>query len=111
MPTEENEILSYLASGVVKGVGPATASAIVQRFGANSLMVLEEEPGELTKIKGISPRRAREIGEGSCWRRMAPRPMRSSREVSAISAGQSMSWAAAAISLSLGRNTWPLFRL
>ncbi len=63
MPTEENEILSYLASGVVKGVGPATASAIVQRFGANSLMVLEEEPGELTKIKGISPRRAREIGE------------------------------------------------
>ena len=63
MPTEENEILSYLSSGVVKGVGPATASAIVQRFGANSLMVLEEDPGELTKIKGISPRRAKEIGE------------------------------------------------
>ena len=63
MPTTENEIYNYLSSGVIKGVGPSTAAAIVQRFGAASLTVLEERPEELTKIKGISPRRAKEIGE------------------------------------------------
>ena len=63
LPTSEDEILRYLASGAVKGVGAATASRIVQRFGTNSLAVLEESPEELTKIKGITPRRAREIGE------------------------------------------------
>ena len=63
LPTSENEILRYLSSGVVKGVGAATASRIVQRFGTNSLTVLEEDPEALTKIRGITPKRAREIGE------------------------------------------------
>ena len=63
MPTTENEILSYLASGIIKGVGPATADRMVQRFGESTLRVLEEEPELLTKIKGITPRRAKEIGE------------------------------------------------
>lgn len=63
LPTSEDEILRYLSSGAVKGVGAATASRIVQRFGANSLAVLEENPEALTKIKGITPKRAREIGE------------------------------------------------
>ena len=63
MPTTENEILCYLASGIIKGVGPATADRMVQRFGESTLRVLEEEPELLTKIKGITPRRAKEIGE------------------------------------------------
>ena len=42
MPTTEDEIYNYLASGIVKGVGPSTASAIIQRFGTNSLAVLDE---------------------------------------------------------------------
>ena len=42
MPTTETEILSYLSSGVVKGVGPATAQRLVERFGADTLQVLEE---------------------------------------------------------------------
>ena len=63
MPTTEDEIYNYLASGIIKGVGPATASAIVQFFGERSLEVLDEEPEELTKLRGISPRRAKEIGE------------------------------------------------
>ena len=63
LPTTENEILTYLSSGIIKGVGPSTASHIVQRFGVNSLVVLEEDTEQLTKIKGISPRRAKEIGE------------------------------------------------
>ena len=63
MPTTESEILSYLSSGVVKGVGPATAEKLVQRFGVNTLRILEEEPELLTKIKGITARKAQEIGE------------------------------------------------
>ena len=63
MPTTEDEILNYLSSGIIKGVGPSTAAGIVQLFGVNSLTVLDETPEELTKIKGISARRAREIGE------------------------------------------------
>ena len=63
MPTTENEILDYLSSGVIKGIGPATADRLVQRFGVNTLAVLEDEPEELAKIRGVTPRRAREICE------------------------------------------------
>ena len=63
MPTTESEILSYLSSGVVKGIGPATAEKIVDRFGDSALRILEEEPELLTKIKGITARKAQEIAE------------------------------------------------
>jgi len=63
MPTGESELLSYLSSGVIKGVGPATAEKIVARFGTAALRILEEEPEQLTKIKGITDKKAREIGE------------------------------------------------
>ena len=63
MPTTENEILAYLSSGAVKGVGPATAEKLVGRFGAGALRVLEEEPEELTKVRGITAKKAREIAE------------------------------------------------
>ena len=63
MPTTEAEIRSYLSSGVIKGVGPATAERIVDRFGGNALRVMEEEPELLGKIKGITARKAMEIAE------------------------------------------------
>ena len=52
----------YLASGAVKGVGEALASRIVRRFGEDTMRILEEEPERLAEIKGISMRKAREIG-------------------------------------------------
>ena len=61
MPQEEDAIASYLASGVLKGVGPATAERLVQRFGADTLRVIEEEPEKLSAIKGITAKRATEI--------------------------------------------------
>ena len=64
MPTTETEILSYLSSGVIKGVGPATAQRLVDRFGTDTFRVLEEEPERLASIKGITVKKAREIGEG-----------------------------------------------
>lgn len=61
LPSSETEILNYLASGVVRGVGPATAEKLVARFGAETLRVLESEPEKLTAIKGMTARRAQEI--------------------------------------------------
>ena len=66
LPTDATAILRYLASGAVKGIGPATAARIVDRFGADALRVLEEEPQELAKIKGISLSKAREMGQSFC---------------------------------------------
>lgn len=63
MPSTEGDILAYLSSGAVKGVGPATAEKLVDRFGTDVLRVLEEEPEELTKVRGITARKAKEIGE------------------------------------------------
>ena len=61
LPSSETEILNYLASGVVRGVGPATAEKLVARFGAETLRVLESEPEKLTAIKGMTSKRAQEI--------------------------------------------------
>ncbi len=66
LPTDETAILRYLASGAVKGIGPATAARIVDTFGADALRILEEEPQELAKIKGISLSKAREMGQSFC---------------------------------------------
>ena len=66
LPTDETAILRYLASGAVKGIGPATAARIVDRFGADALRILEEEPQQLAQIKGITLTKAREMGQNFC---------------------------------------------
>lgn len=63
LPEEEEEIEHYLASGAIKGIGPATAEKIVARFGGESFAVIAEEPERLTCIKGITSKRAQEIAE------------------------------------------------
>lgn len=47
----------------LQGVGPATARRIVERFGAETLDVLEREPERLTTLKGVTARKAQEIAE------------------------------------------------
>ena len=59
LPEEEEGIYSYLASRTVKGIGPKTAQAIVDRFGTDSFRVLAEEPELLTQIRGISRDKAK----------------------------------------------------
>ena len=61
LPEGEEEIFHYLSSGVCKGVGPATAQRIVERFGRDTLDILEREPERLTLIKGITAKKAQEI--------------------------------------------------
>ena len=62
LPQGQKEIYHYLASGAVKGVGKATARLLIEEFGENVLNVIEDDPEQLTKIRGISPKRARQIG-------------------------------------------------
>ena len=61
LPEDEEEIFDYLSSGVCKGVGPATARRIVDRFGSETLDILERDPGRLSLIKGITEKKAQEI--------------------------------------------------
>ena len=61
MPQDEESIVCYLASGVLKGVGPSTAARLVDRFGADTLRIIEEEPEKLTAIKGVTSKKAMEI--------------------------------------------------
>ena len=61
LPEDEEEIFDYLSSGVCKGVGPATARRIVDRFGPETLDILERDPGRLTSIRGITEKKAQEI--------------------------------------------------
>ena len=61
MPETEEELISYLSSGIIKGVGPATAERLVERFGGETLAVIEEEPERLSTVKGITSKRAMEI--------------------------------------------------
>ena len=63
LPTGPAAIFRYLATGAVKHVGPALAREIVDRFGAETLEILENEPEKLAEIRGISAKRAEKIGE------------------------------------------------
>lgn len=63
LPTGAEAVLRYLSSGAVKGIRQSTAVKILDKFGEDTLRVLEEEPERLAEIKGISPERARKIGE------------------------------------------------
>ncbi|MCI8478578.1 MAG: ATP-dependent RecD-like DNA helicase [Oscillospiraceae bacterium] len=63
MPAGEKAIYEYLASGAVRGIGAATARRMVEEFGSEALTVLEEHPEQLTKIRGITRKRALSIGE------------------------------------------------
>ena len=63
MPETTSEILAFLSSRAVKGIGPRTAEKIVGRFGDQSLTVLEQDPMRLTEIPGITEKKAQEMAE------------------------------------------------
>ena len=63
MPKTRSALEKYLGSGLIKGIGPATAKLIVKKFGSETLDVLESEPERLTEIPGIGPKKAAMIAE------------------------------------------------
>lgn len=63
LPATSDSILAYLSSGVIKGIGPVTARRIVDKYGSETLKVIEEHPEWLSEIKGITSKRISEISE------------------------------------------------
>ena len=63
LPETSEQIIKYLSSGVIRGVGPKKALLIVETFGADTLNVIENEPERLSELKGISIDQAKNIGE------------------------------------------------
>lgn len=63
LPATAGAIMRYLASGAIKGIGPALARRIVDRFGDETLEKIELNPSCLSQVKGISPKKAEALAE------------------------------------------------
>ena len=63
MPQTAAALEKYLASGTIKGIGPATARKIIEKFGEETLTIFKFEPMRLSEIKGISKDKAYEIAK------------------------------------------------
>lgn len=63
VPETLDALEKYLSNGIIKGVGVATAKKIVKMFGKETLEILKSNPNELTKIKGITNNKAKQISD------------------------------------------------
>ena len=61
MPATVVGIQKYLGSGLIKGIGPVMAGRLVQKFGVETLEVIENEPDRLQEVEGIGPKRVQMI--------------------------------------------------
>ena len=62
-PKTESGITRYLSSGLIKGIGKATAENIVKKFGKETLDIIEFNPSRLTEVRGISEQKALKIAD------------------------------------------------
>ncbi|MCL1953174.1 MAG: AAA family ATPase, partial [Firmicutes bacterium] len=62
-PKDNQSIIKYLSSGFIKGLGPKTAERIVNKFGKDTLDVMEFRPTQLLKISGVTAAKLVEIRE------------------------------------------------
>ena len=60
-PTSLESLERYLASGLIKGVGPSTAKRLVEHFGMDTLDVIQFNPQRLTEVPGVGPVKAETI--------------------------------------------------
>lgn len=61
VPKTKDGVEGYLASGLIKGIGPATAAQIVSRFGVETLDILQNHPERLLEVKGITENKLEDI--------------------------------------------------
>lgn len=61
VPKTKDGVEGYLASGLIKGIGPATAAQIVSRFGVETLDILQNHPERLLEVKGITESKLEDI--------------------------------------------------
>ncbi len=57
LPATVDGIRKYLGSGMIKGIGPKTAERIVDRFGEETLAVIDEQAERLAEVPGLGPHR------------------------------------------------------
>jgi len=62
-PSTTEDIERYLASGLIRGIGPATAFRIVEQFGEDALDIIQYNPEKLTEVSGIGAAKAEIIAE------------------------------------------------
>ena len=62
-PQTADEIENYLASGIIRGIGPKIARDIVDEFGDQALKIMESEPEKLCRVHGIGKAKAKIIAE------------------------------------------------
>jgi len=62
-PDSLSAVEKYLGSGLIRGIGPATAKLIVKHFGMEAMEILDEHPDRLTEVSGIGPKKAAMIIE------------------------------------------------
>ena len=65
-PTDGEDIVRYLGSGLIRQIGPVLAKRIVAAFGSDTLAVLDAEPERVQQVAGVGQQRARSIVES--WR-------------------------------------------
>lgn len=53
----------FLGSGLIPGIGPSLAKRIVEKFGKDTLDVIDRSPARLTEVVGIGTQRARQLAE------------------------------------------------
>lgn len=61
VPKDVSGIVAYLSSGLIKGIGPETAKAIVSRFGDKTMDILDTDPSQLLSVKGIAQAKLKRI--------------------------------------------------
>ncbi|MCD8325175.1 MAG: ATP-dependent RecD-like DNA helicase [Lachnospiraceae bacterium] len=64
LPATTYGIEKYLGSGLIKGVGPKFAKRIVQKFGKDTLEIIETDPDSLIQVEGIGQKRVERIKKG-----------------------------------------------
>ncbi len=61
VPKTKEGVLSYLGSGLIKGIGEKTAAEIVAKFGTGTLDILEKHPERLLEVRGITENKLEDI--------------------------------------------------
>ena len=63
LPATIQGIRAYLGSGLIKGIGPVMAERMVAHFGTGILAIIEHQPGRLTEVHGLGPKRVQKIAD------------------------------------------------
>lgn len=63
LPETAHAIEKYLSTGIIKGIGPSLAKKIVAKFGEQTLNIMENDPEQLTQVRGITQKKYEEISQ------------------------------------------------